>query len=156
LLAALARLARLLAHALALIAYALATVRLRRPEVADLGRGLADELLVGAVQDQDRALRVGRDGRRDALGQRVDDRVRVAEREVEHLALLLDAVAGALQLEGLLVALGDALHRGGDDGAHEPLQARGIAAGRGRADVQLAPVGLDRDRGGDRLDERAL
>src|SRR5262245_11265110 len=61
LLTALARLARLLAHALAAVANALAAVGLRRPEAADLGRGLADELLVGAVEHEDRALRVGRD-----------------------------------------------------------------------------------------------
>src|SRR5437870_709139 len=33
-------------HVLALVANALALVRLRRPHLADLGRGLADELLV--------------------------------------------------------------------------------------------------------------
>src|SRR5512143_2833482 len=56
LLAALARLARLLADALAAVADALAAVRLRRAEAADLRGGLPDQLLVGAVQDQHRAL----------------------------------------------------------------------------------------------------
>ena len=60
LLAALARLARLLAHALAAVAHALAAVGLRRAEAADLRGGLPDELLVGAVQDEHGALRVGR------------------------------------------------------------------------------------------------
>src|SRR5690348_7181324 len=44
-------LAHLSAHELALVANALALVRLRRANLPDLGRGLADDLLVGALDD---------------------------------------------------------------------------------------------------------
>src|SRR5438034_6212678 len=79
-LAALAGLARLLADLLALVANALAAVGLRRTEAADFGGRLAHELLVGAREVHDRALRVTRDLALDARGEREDDRVREAER----------------------------------------------------------------------------
>src|SRR4051812_39669527 len=44
-------LAHLSPHVLALVADALALVRLRLPDGADLRRGLADDLLVGALDD---------------------------------------------------------------------------------------------------------
>src|SRR5690242_18366354 len=81
---------------------ALALVRLGLTIATDLGGHLADLLLVRAL-DQDLRLRRGLD--RDALGRRVDDRVREAERQVQVLALRLCAIADADELELLLVAL---------------------------------------------------
>src|SRR4051812_10176177 len=67
---ALCGLAGLLADLLALVANAFAAVRLRRAEPADLRRRLAHEGFVGAVQDDDRALRVAWDLHRDPLRDR--------------------------------------------------------------------------------------
>src|ERR1700722_15791380 len=63
---------------------ALALVGLRRPEAADLGGSLADPLAIDALH-QDFGLARGLDG--DALGNRVVDRVRVAERQRQALGL---------------------------------------------------------------------
>ena len=67
------------------------------------------------------------------VGQLEGDRVREAEREVQRRALHLGAIAGARQLERLLVALGDALDHAGDERAHQALQAR---ARRARASAR--------------------
>src|SRR4030095_4968305 len=80
---------------LARIAHALALVRLRRTEVADVGRDLADLLHVRALDDD---LRLARGLDRDALGRGVHDRMREAERQVQVLALRLRAVTDADQL----------------------------------------------------------
>src|SRR3954471_4809295 len=93
-------------HVLALVADALALVRLRRAHLADLGGRLADHLLVGSL-DED--LRRGRHLERDA-GARLDrDGVRVTDAELEVGALERCAVADALDLELLLEALRHAL-----------------------------------------------
>ena len=91
------------------------------------------------------------------------DRVRVAERELERLALEPGAVADALDLEALLEAVGDALDHVRDQAAGQPVQGAVLAAvGRAldgqrcrrpastfisRADrlAQLALRALDRD-----------
>src|SRR3954470_3278684 len=65
LLAALARLASLLTHALSAVADAFAAVRLRGTEPANLRGRLPDGLFVGAGEDEDGALGVCRDSRRD-------------------------------------------------------------------------------------------
>ena len=80
---------------------ALALVRLRRVVGADLGSDLADELLVDAL---DLDLRAVVDGDFDALRNVVEDRVRVAEREVDLLALERGLEADALDFEFLRVA----------------------------------------------------
>src|SRR4051812_27141480 len=92
---------------LARIPHALALVRLRRTEVADVGGNLADLLHVRAL-DQD--FRLGRRLDRDALGRGVDDRMREAERQVQVLALHRRAIADADELELALVTLADAEH----------------------------------------------
>src|SRR5438270_13537071 len=77
-------LAHLPAHVLALVADALALVRLGRANLADLGRGLADHLLVGSLDDD-----LCRHGHleRDA-GARLDRHgVRVADVQLEVGAL---------------------------------------------------------------------
>src|SRR6185437_1124804 len=88
---------------LAGVAHALALVRLGLADLADVRSRLADGLLVDAAH---RHLVVALDRERDP-GRRVHEhRVREAERELDRGALLLDAVAGADDLEALRVALG--------------------------------------------------
>src|SRR5678815_4683016 len=92
---------------LARIPHALALVRLRRTEVADVGGNLADLLHVRALDDD---FRLARRFDGDALGRGVDDRVREAERQIQVLALRRRAIADADELELALVALADAVH----------------------------------------------
>src|SRR5215211_2639269 len=88
------------------ILHALALVGLGTAEVADLGGGLADLLLLDAGDDHlGRLRRHDRDPGRD----RVFDVVAVPERELEHLAGDLRPIADAVDLELLLEALGHAL-----------------------------------------------
>src|SRR4029079_16877068 len=77
---------------LARVLDALGLVRLRWPVVADLRRHLPDLLLVDAGDDD-----LGRLRRhdRDPLGDRIDDVVAVAERELQVLALYGGAIADA-------------------------------------------------------------
>src|SRR6516165_1541815 len=63
-------LARLLADLLALVAHALAPVRLGRPEAADLGGGLAHHFLVGTGENEECSLGVTGDLAFHALGER--------------------------------------------------------------------------------------
>src|SRR5690242_14890086 len=79
----LARLARLHAHDLARIADALALVRLRLTDRANVRRDLSDELLVDAG---DRHLVHTLDREGDAVGRNHLHRMRVADREDEILA----------------------------------------------------------------------
>src|SRR5579884_520083 len=127
-------LARLLADLLALVTHALAAVRLRRTEAADLRGGLTHHFLVGTGQDDDCSLRVARVLALDAGRQRERDRVGEAEGEVEHLPLELRPVAGPHQLERLRVTLGAALHHAADERPGEPLEPRAVPARDGRRD----------------------
>src|SRR6185295_9659942 len=90
---------------LAGVTHALALVGLGWAHIADFRRHLADLLPVDAL-DED--FRLARRFDRDALGHRIADRMRKAEREVQRLALHGGAEADALELELLLVALGHA------------------------------------------------
>src|SRR6185295_11619016 len=112
---------------LAAVADSLALVRLRRAALADVGGDLADELLVDAPHDDLGRLR---HLELDALGSLDRDRMRVAQRQLEVLALELGPVADALDLEPLLEALGDPLDHVGDQAAGEAVQG-----------AMLAPVG---------------
>src|SRR4029079_19403786 len=80
---------------LARVPHALALVRLRRTEVADVGGHLADLLHVRALDEN---FRLARRFDRNALGRGVDDRVREAERQVQVLALRGRAITDAAQL----------------------------------------------------------
>src|SRR5690606_18190582 len=91
--------------ALALVANALALVGLRRAEATDVGGDRAEQRLVGRAQVQ---LAVLVDLGLDAVGQRIADRVREAEREVDAAALDGRAVTDADDLERSLEALGAA------------------------------------------------
>src|SRR3954471_8173513 len=114
---------------LALVADALALVRLRRANLADLGRGLADDLLVDAAHDD-----LGRHGHLelDALARLDLDRVRVADLQLEVGARHRGAVADTLDLEALLEAVGDALDHVRDQRPGQAVQ-RTILAALGRA-----------------------
>src|SRR5262245_37690648 len=89
-------LAGLVTHGLALLADALALVRLWRPAGADVRRHLADALAARAAhRDRRRALALDLDADRH----RELDRVRIPERHDQRLALDLGFVADAADLE---------------------------------------------------------
>src|SRR6185295_4755687 len=93
--------------ALVRVTNALALVRLRRSVVANVGRNLPDLLPVHALDDDFvLARRFDRDSRRN----RILDRVREAERQVQFLALHGGAIADADELELLFEALRDTRH----------------------------------------------
>src|SRR5262245_31716178 len=120
------RLAGLAEDALVGVADALALVGLGLADLADVGRHLADELLVGAL-DGDAGGR--RYLERDALGGVDRDRVREAELQLELRRPLGDgAVADADDLE----IPGEALRHAGDHVGHE----------RAREAVQRAVLAL--------------
>src|ERR1043166_5666233 len=96
----------LAANVFAVVADALALVRLGRPDLADLGGDLAHLLLVDALDD-DLRRRGNLEG--DPLRRLDRDRMRVADVELERRAAQRRAVADALDLEALLEALRHAL-----------------------------------------------
>src|SRR5436190_3800893 len=115
----LAGLAGLAADLLARVAHALALVGLRLACRADLGRDLADELLVDADDRQ-----AGRtlDLEADA-GRRVDlDLVAVAQVELELLAGLRRSIADAGDLEALAVPVGHPDDHVVDEGPGQPVE----------------------------------
>src|SRR5262249_22579028 len=114
---------------LALVADALALVGLGRAHLADLGRGLADELLVDPADDD---LRRRRHLELDPLPRHDPHRVRVADLQLEVRAGERRAVADPLELEALLEALGDAVDHVRDERAREPVE-RPVLAALGRA-----------------------
>src|SRR4051812_27626624 len=114
---------------LALVADALALVRLRRANLADLGGRLADLLLVGSAHGD---LRRGRDLERDAGAGLDRHGMRVADLQLEVGALERGAVADALDLEALLEALRHALDHVRDQRPRQAVQ-RAILAALGRA-----------------------
>jgi hypothetical protein len=118
----------LAADELALVADALALVRLRRADLADLRRRLADDLLVDAADDD---LRRHRHLERDPLARRDAHGVREADLELEVVARECGAVADALDLQLLLEALGDALDHVRDQRARQAVE-RAILAALGR------------------------
>src|SRR6202162_6164658 len=96
---------------LARIFDALALVGLGRPVVADIRRHLADLLLVDAGHHDLGRLR-RHDG--DAVGNRMDDVMAVAESDLQVLALHARPIAHAGDLQLPLEALGNASHQIGD------------------------------------------
>ncbi len=82
-------------------------------------------------------------------GASTDDRVRVAERQLEVAALELGAVADPLDLEALLEALGDPLDHVGDQAPGQPVQGPVLAAiggpGHGQRAIRLLDTHLWRD-----------
>src|SRR5439155_2495372 len=128
----------------------LALVRLGRSHRPDLCRGLADLLLVDAL-DED--LRRDRNLEADPCTGLDHDLVRIPNRELEIVAAHGSPVADTLELEALLEALGHALDHVRDERAGEPVQ-RAVLAAVGRAlDDQPAVLLLDLDPYRDLLDE---
>src|SRR5271155_310316 len=122
---------------LALVADALALVGLRRALLADDGGHLADGLLGDPPHDD--ARRLGH-LELDAIRCGNRHRVRVADRQLEVLALELRAVADALDLETLLVARGHALDHVGNERAGESVQGTMLAAIGGPGDDDLVAI----------------
>src|SRR6476661_4426997 len=136
----------LAADVLARVAHALALVRLGLAQLADLGGGLADELLVDALDAE-----LGRTvhGEGDSFGGVERDRVRVAELELQlGRPLRQDAVTHAHDLELLLVAVGDTDDHVVDQRAGEAVESLALPLVVRTLDVEDAVVLLDRDRGG--------
>src|SRR5258708_27598937 len=134
------------------VAHALALVGLRRLVRADLGRDLADLLDVGPLDDD---LRLRRRLGLHALGERMHDRVREAERQVHLVALRLRSIADAHELQALLEALLHAVDHVCDRGANRPGWRVRFLAVVGRGEGDLVAVALDRDAGRERLLEGA-
>src|ERR1700722_2899765 len=116
------------------ISHALALVGLGRPEAADFRRDLPDLLL---VHSRDQNLGRLRRHDRDALRDRIDHVVAVAERDLQILALHRGAIADAGDLELVLETLGDAGDEVRDEGA------RGTPHGAGALGLGLR-INLDR------------
>src|SRR5262249_31093436 len=111
-----------------------------RADLADLGGGLTDLLLVRSLDDD---LRRRGHLERDA-GARLDhDGMRVADLKLEVGALERCAVADALNLEALLEALRDTLDHVRDERARQPVQRAILAALGGTRDDDGAVLLLD-------------
>src|SRR5581483_2885805 len=119
LLPCLAGLARLAADALPGVADALALVRLRLPDLTDVRRDLAHQLLVDAAHVY---ARVPLDFELDPGRRRHLHGVRVANVQRDVLARLLRAIPDALQLERAREALRDADHHVVQERAREAVQ----------------------------------
>src|SRR5579864_6770147 len=130
---------------LALVANAFALVRLRRSNVANLGRHLPDALL---VRSADRNLVGSFDGDADPLRRLDDDRMREPELQRQLLALHLRAVADAHDFEVARVALGHAVDHVGDQRAGESVQLARALLVVGPRDRHGLAVDGDRDRRG--------
>src|SRR5205823_4350527 len=126
------------ADVLALVADALALVRLGRAHLANLRGDLADLLLRDPLDDD---LGWHRHLERNALRGLDHDRVRVADIEPEVRALHRGTVADALQLEPLLETLRDALDHVRDQRPRQAVQ-RAIVAALGRTRHREDTVGL--------------
>src|SRR5690606_11416725 len=133
------------------VLHALALVRLRRTEAADLGRNLAHALLVGTG---DHDLGLGRGADRDPFRGLEQHRVRKAQRQVQVLALHRGAITDADQLELALEAFRHAVHHVGDDRAQG--SGDGDALGVVARQLRLAVLDSDLDVGRLRDRQRAL
>src|SRR5262249_29717167 len=120
---------------------ALPVVRLRLAERSDLGRRLPDLLRIDPGDDDLGRLR-HRD--RDTLRNRIDDVVRIAELQLQLLALQGGAIADPADLELALVALGDALDQLGHQGAIGPPHGARLLGVVARIDPHAAVFQLRR------------
>src|SRR5215211_548257 len=143
----------LAADVLALVANALALVRLGRPGAANPRGDLSDELLVDPPHDDPRR---ARELELHPLGRRHRDRVRVADVQLQRLSLQAPPIAHAVDLEPALVPLRDPLHHVRDQAPREAVQRAVLAAVRRPLHGQGA-VGLgDGHIGAHRLTQLAL
>src|SRR4029453_5850563 len=131
---------------------ALALVGLRRAHGADLGRDLADLLLVVAA-DQHRGRLLALD--RDAFRDRIQHVVAVAHLQLQVLALDRGAIADAVDLQRLAVALAHALDHVAQVGAGGAPQDAGLGVPLERLHPHLAVLHGHVDLLGDRQLQRA-
>jgi hypothetical protein len=133
------------------IADALFFVGVGGPGLSDVGGHFSNLLLV-ETRNMDAV--VAFHGEDYALRGINFDGVAVADVERNALAPLLDAVAYAHELEGLLIALGDALNGVGDEGSGEAVEGAVKLSGRGpfyedasvpQPHVDLGMEGLNQD-----------
>src|SRR3569833_2959522 len=142
------RLAFLAANALANNANTFALVRFGRIVAADAGRDRTDELLSSAFD-----LQFGLIGDRDldAFRHVEKDWVRVAQREVELLALQIGFETDALDFEILGVTVGDAFDHSGDDRTSGAIHGARETAFFGWGDADLLVGALDAHNRRERL-----
>src|SRR5947199_392932 len=120
----LARLARLAANRFLCVLDTLALVGLGRPELADGRHRVPEELAVGALEGHHHLpVHLGGDPRRELEG----DGMGVAERQEEHVAAGLRAVADPVDLEHPGEALGDPVHHVADELPRETVDAASAA-----------------------------
>src|SRR5690349_10425944 len=132
---------------------ALATVRLWWTQANDGGAGLSDGFLVSRAEHEHGALGVFRNLGLDALGELERGRMGQTQVEVNRATLELAAVTSAVELENPLVALGGALHHGGDERSAQTLQSCMVGAGGVRGDDDCFAVLLGDDTLGKQLRE---
>src|SRR6202789_783753 len=135
------------------VLHALALVGLRRPEAANLRRGLPDALAIDALDDD---LGLARRFDRDAVRNRVVDQMRITQRQRQALRLPLGTVADADQFELLFIALGDAcdhIRQVRAGGARDGVQAFGAGLG---LHFQMLVLLHDLDAAPDGQRQRAL
>src|SRR6266540_3831423 len=131
---------------------ALALVRLGAAQLTHHGRGLPEQIAVGARECDAVLVDLGR----HALRQLEHHRVRVAERHGHGIARDLGAITDAVDLELARPAFGHALDHVGEVRAHEAvLRAVLVRIVRSQHD-DLVGFGLERHAGGHRLAELAL
>src|SRR6516162_3447677 len=124
------------------ISHALALVGFRRPEAADFRRDLTDLLLVDTRHyDFGRLRRCDRDAVRD----RKDNIVAVAERDLQVLALDRGAIADAGNFELALEPRGNPGDEIGDEGARGPPHGKRALAARARVHLDRPLVQLHHD-----------
>src|SRR5665647_2578999 len=128
----------LAADLLACVTNALAFVRVRLAQLANVCGDLANELLVDAL---DRKAGGVLNDEGDALRRLDGDRVAVAESELEVAPLDHHAVTGAVDLHLLLIALGDTKNHVGDKGAGQAVQRTRLALVVGALDLDTSLSG---------------
>src|SRR5450631_525494 len=144
----------LAADLLACVANALTLVRVGLAQLANVCGDLADELLVDAL---DRETGGVLDGEGDALGRLDGDRVAVAECELQVAPLDCHAITRAVDLQLLLVALGDAEHHVVDQRAGQAVQRAGLPLVVGALDLDASLSRLGhRDRRSHKVQQLAL
>src|SRR5581483_4475882 len=146
-------LAHLSADVLALVADALALVRLRRANLPDLGGRLTDDLLVDAAHDD---LRRDRNLERDPLARRDAHRMGVSDLQLEVGSGKHRAIADALDLEPLLEACGDTLDHVRDQRPRQSVERAIVTALRWARDGDRPVVVRDLHALGHLLTELAL
>src|SRR5262249_9016886 len=118
------RLTGLAANSLVGVLDALALVRLGRPESAQLRGDLAEHLAVVALEGHDR---LALDLRGNSRRQLIENRMPVAEAQLDSVAFHLGAISDADDLERARETGAETLHHVGEDAPRETVQGAHLA-----------------------------